>query len=172
MRHFTLCGIVTVLGLVACRGADAPRLRAALTDPSSLSFTLTRWRSDSIAYALYSGVTTPQDLVIRDSADWRALWQLIHANQEPVPPLPDVDFGQEMILAAALGTQSAGGYNVLLSQATEDGSGVHVQVIETSPGADCITTLALSQPVDLARAPKRDAPVQFTITRQVRHCGP
>ena len=174
MHPYTLCGIAVALGIVACRGADSPRPGAKLTDPppAPLTLTLTRLRSDSIAYALYSGVTTPQDLVIRDAAAWSALWALIHATQRPVPPLPDVDFGQEMIIAAALGTRSTGGYNVLLTQATEDASAVHIQVVETSPGPDCVTTQALSQPIDLARAPRRDAPVQFSIIQQVRHCGP
>ncbi len=172
MRHYALCGIALTLGIVACRGSEGPRPDAALTNPASAQLTLTRLRSDSIAYALYSGVTTAENLVIRDAAAWSALWSLIHANQDPVPPLPAVDFGQEMILAAALGSRSTGGYNVLLTQATEDSAGVHVQVVETSPGADCITTQALSQPVDLARAPRRDAPVRFSVSRQVRDCGP
>lgn len=172
MRPYTLCGVAVALGIVACRAPDSPRPGARLTDPPPAPLTLTRLRSDSIAYALYSGVTTPEHLAIRDAAAWSTLWARIYATQRPVPPLPDVDFGKEMVIAAALGTRSTGGYNVLVTQATQDASGVHIQVVETSPGPDCITTQALSQPIDLARAPRRDAPVQFSITQQVRTCGP
>ncbi|MGH7615316.1 MAG: hypothetical protein ACREMW_14900, partial [Gemmatimonadales bacterium] len=62
-------------------------------------------RSDSIAFALHSGVTTPENLVIRDAAAWSALWQQIHGTTDPIPPPPDIDFNQEMVVAAALGTR-------------------------------------------------------------------
>ncbi len=171
MRHRTLCGVALVLGLAACRSPGDPAAHTSLTSSSAASLALTRLRSDSIAFAVYSGITSPTDLVVRDSAGWSTLWQLVHANQDPVPPLPAIDFTREMILAVGLGTRSTGGYNVLLTAASEDSAGVNVQVVETSPGADCITTQALSQPVDLARAPRRDAPVRFSINRQVRDCG-
>jgi len=140
--------------------------------PVNASVTLTRFRTDSIAFALNSGVNATEHLVIRDAAAWSALWQNIHATTDPIPPLPDVDFGQEMIVAAALGTRTSGGYNVLLTQAIEDGGGVEVQVLETSPGATCITTQALTQPIDLARVTRREGSVHFQVMQHVERCGP
>lgn len=171
MRYNTLCGIAAAIWIIACRGGDGPNLGAGLTDPPPTPLTLIRFRSDSIAYALYSGISTPENLIIRDAASWSALWQLIHATENPVAPLPSVDFGQEMIVVAALGTRRTGGYNVLLTEATEDASGIHVQIVATSPGSDCLTTQALTQPVDLARVARRDAPVQFSITVSVTPCS-
>jgi len=89
-----------------------------------------------------------------------------------MPSLPEVDFAQEMIVAAALGTRASGGYNVLLTRAIEDSTGVQVSVLETSPGANCATTLALTQPIDLGRLERRDGPVRFVVTQQVERCGP
>lgn len=172
-RHDVCLFAVPLLWLVACRGADVPSLDPGLINPPAVApLTLTRLRTDSIAFALYSGVRAPENLVVRDAAAWSALWQNIHATTDPMPPLPDVDFGQEMIVAAALGTRNSGGYNVLLTQANEDSGGVEIQVLETSPGADCFTTQALTQPIDLGRIERRDGPVRFAVTRHIKRCSP
>jgi hypothetical protein len=172
-RHDVCLFAVPLLWLVACQGADVPSSDPGLINPPAVApLTLTRLRTDSIAFALYSGVRAPEHLVIRDAAAWSALWQNIHATADPMPPLPDVDFGQEMIVAAALGTRNSGGYNVLLTQANEDSGGVEIQVLETSPGADCFTTQALTQPIDLGRIERRDGPVRFAVTQHIKRCSP
>jgi len=172
-RHDVCLFAVPLLWLVACQGAEVPASDPGLNNPPLVApLTLTRLRTDSIAFALYSGVSAPENLVIRDAAAWSALWQSIHATTDPTPALPEVDFGQEMIVAAALGTRNTGGYNVLLTQATEDSEGVEIQVLETSPGANCLTTQALTQPIDLGRVARRDGPVRFLATQHVQRCGP
>lgn len=164
--------LVAFLPLVACQGADMPASDPGLSNPPvNAALTLTRFRTDSIAFALNSGVNAPGQLVIRDVTAWSTLWQNIHATTDPMPPLPEVDFGQELIVAAALGMRNTGGYNILLTGANEDAAGVEIQVLETSPGADCFTTQALTQPVDLARASRRDGPVRFVVSQEVRRCG-
>ncbi len=164
---------VPLLWLVACQRADIPATDPGLANPPAVaSLTLTRLRTDSIAFALYSGVNARENLVVRDAAAWSALWQNIHATTDPTPPLPDVDFSQEMIVAAALGTRNSGGYNVLLAGAIEDSEGVQITVLETSPGADCFTTQALTQPIDLGRMERRDGSVHFVVTQHIKRCGP
>jgi hypothetical protein len=171
-RHDFSLFAVPLLWLVACQGADVPASDPGLTNPPAVaSLTLTRLRTDSSAFALYSGVNVPENLVIRDAAAWSALWQNIHATTEPVPPLPDIDFSLEMIVASALGARNSG-YNVLLTRATEGSGGVQIEVLETSPGATCATTQALTQPIDLGRVARRDGPVRFLATQHVERCGP
>lgn len=157
--------------LLACQGggtsAPGPGDRGTLP---GAAVPLTRFSDDSFAYTFYSGITSRQAFVIRDQAAWSELWQNIHATTTPAPPLPEVDFSQEMVLAAALGTRSSGGYDVVLGDAAEDAAGLHVEVTESSPGAGCATTQALTQPVDLARMQRHDGPVQFVETRRVVPC--
>lgn len=154
--------------LLACQGAGG----SAGISGSPTPLTLTRFRTDSVAFAQYSGMTAAQNLVVRDAAAWNNLWQRIHAGLIPLPPRPDVDFSQDMVVAAAMGTRSTGGYDVLLTGASEDGGGVEIRALEVSPGAQCGVTTALTQPVDLARMPRRDEPVRFVVSQQVRSCGP
>jgi hypothetical protein len=89
-----------------------------------------------------------------------------------MPPLPGIDFTQEMIVASALGTRTSGGYDVLLTQASEDSGRVRIGVLETSPGASCVVTLALTQPIDLGRVPRRDGRVDFVVAQHIERCGP
>lgn len=172
LDHFPLLAVSLVV-LIACQRGDAP-----VPDPGPIApltgtpIALTRFGTDSTAFALYSGVREPANPMIRDAAAWSELWQSIHATMVPVPPLPEVDFDREMIVAAALGTRNTGGYNVLLAEAAEEEGSVQIQVIETSPGVDCVTTQALTQPIDLARMVRRDGAVRFLVTQQVRRCGP
>lgn len=159
-----------LLLFLACRPGDGPA-SAFSNNPHAVPVALTRFRSDSIAFAQYSGVTTAEDFVIRDAAAWNDLWQRIYATQTPVPPLPAIDFSQEMVIASALGSQPSGGFDVLLSDAAQDSSGVVIAVRATSPGAHCIVTLALTQPIDVARLAKTDGAVRFEKSAQPVDCG-
>ena len=160
--------MLSVASLLACQGAGGPAVMTAPSNP----LPLVRFSTDSTAFAEYSGVTAAQNLVVRDASAWNALWQRINAMSIPVPPLPAVDFTREMIVAAAMGTRNTGGYDILLTGATEDQAGVEIRVLEVSPGAACITTQALTQPVVLARAARRDGSVRFVVSRETRKCGP
>jgi len=168
-RHYRLA--FPILCLLACQ--DGETSDPGQGSPGTLSGTavpITRFTSDSFAYTFNSGITSRKEVVIRDQAAWSELWQNIHATMTPAPPLPEVDFGQEMVLAAALGNRSGGGYDVVIAQAAEDAAGLHVEVAQTSPGAGCATTQALTQPVDLARVQRHEGPVEFVETQRVVHC--
>lgn len=52
---------------------------------------LTRLAQDSSAYTRHSGIGSPRQAVVRDSAGWRQLWEEIHATVTPVPELPEVE---------------------------------------------------------------------------------
>ena len=163
----------SMLLLAGCGGVDLPAGNPGLTNPPiATELTLTRLRTDSIAFEQYSGISTPEHFVIRDAAAWEVLWHRIYATTDPMPPLPGIDFTQEMIVASALGTRTSGGYDVLLTQASEDSGRVRIGVLETRPGAGCAVTLALTQPIDLGRVPRRDGPVDFVVAQHTERCGP
>jgi len=171
-HHFSLPA-VTLLALAACATADMPAPEDGSIAPlDGTPITLTRLRGDPFAYAFYSGLRDPAQLVIRDAAAWDQLWQRIHATMTPVPELPSVDFGREMVVAAALGNRNSGGYDILFTGASEDGASVRVELTESSPGTNCATTQALTQPVDLAIMPIREGTLEFVVTRRVKECAP
>lgn len=162
---------VAALLVVACRTSDVPASSFS-NDPHAVPISLTRFRTDSIAFEFSSGIGQAQNLVIKDAAAWNDLWQRIYAGQTPTPPLPAVDFTQEMVVAAAMGSRPTGGYDIVLTGAGQDSAGLVIAVRATSPGAHCITTQAFTHPIDIARLATSDAPVRFEETRAVADCGP
>ena len=163
--------LVAALLCVACRPGDVPASSFS-TDSHAVPIPLIRFRTDSIAFEQYSGISQAQNFVIRDAGAWSALWQRIYAGQTPVPPLPGVDFNTQIVVAAALGGRPTGGYDIVLTQAAIDSAGVVIGVRASSPGASCFVTQAFTHPIDLARLAKTDAPVRFAETQVAADCGP
>jgi hypothetical protein len=42
--------------------------------------------------------------VVRDSTAWRRVWEEAYSGISPAPPLPEVDFSRDMVLAVAFGS--------------------------------------------------------------------
>jgi len=67
-----------------------------------------------------------------------------------------------MVVVAALGTHSTGGYSILVDGASVvDSNGTAVAIRSVSPGPDCLVTEAFTEPVDIARMEMRSGPVTF-----------
>lgn len=154
-----------VPAITACSGYQVD------TDPLGPDVSLLRLRAEPYAYTNYSGLAEPDRILVRDAATWEALWRQIHAGRTPLPPVPSVDFAREMVVVAALGTRSSGGYNILLERASLDGAGgIVVTVRSTSPGNNCVVTAVLTAPVDIASMPAHAGPVHFVQHSEVRNC--
>jgi hypothetical protein len=132
--------------------------------------TVTRLRSEPFSFTYSSQLRQPERLVIRDQAAWVAAWSSLWPAFAPIPAPPNVDFRREMIVFVALGERPSGGYTILVDSAAASASGVTVWIGTSSPGLHCGTTLALTQPVDIARLPRIDAAVRFAETSKVVEC--
>lgn len=129
-----------------------------------------RLRREPVSFAYASGFDEPRQFVVRDAAAWQQTWAELWRNNVPAPPLPAVDFASEMIVVAALGTRPTGGYSIFVDSASEGPEGVAVRVRAVSPGSGCAVTLAVTQPVDVARVPRRDGAVVFSQRNEVQDC--
>jgi hypothetical protein len=159
-----ICSILGLVVLAACSGVvDAP-LETGAPIP------VTRFRDAPYAYAFLSGFNQPQRLVIRDDQAWAAAWTSLWVGTSPVPSRPQIDFTKDMIVLAALGSRSTGGYSITVDSARSMESGALVFIGTLSPGARCITTQAFTQPVDIARLPRIDGTVQFQDRAAVTDC--
>jgi hypothetical protein len=166
MNSFVRCGTVVlavVLGLGACSDSASPPGEPGASIP------VVRLRSDPYPFAFYSGLDKPDRIVIRDPVTWQIVWKNVWFRDSEVPPLPAVDFSNEMIVVAALGARSSGGYGILIDGANEVANGgVNVTIRSTSP-LNCLVTEAFTQPVDIARLPIRGR-VEFTERAEVHQC--
>jgi hypothetical protein len=140
------------------------------SDETGTPIPIVRLRAEPYSFTYYSGMDTPARLVIRDAVEWRVVWNEIHRRQSPLPTLPAVDFAREMIVIAALGSHSSGGYGILVDRAFEAGtSAISVAIRSISPGPRCGVTAAFTQPVDIARIPRRGN-VRFVEHAEITDC--
>jgi len=161
---------VLLVPLAACSGWD-PRIPVdaqevtpkSLGDPSASTGTL----------YLYTGYHDPARLVIRDAGAWASAWSTLvqpqGASASGSPP-PAVDFSTDMVVLAAMGERTTGGYVIQLTAAAATPEQVYVSVTQTDPGSSCIVTLALTQPVALARLQRFDGPVTFVESQATHDC--
>ena len=167
MNRFVGKSIVAVVMVaVACSSSEI------ITSPPGTAIPIVRLRSDPYSFAFYSGMTTPARLVIRDPVTWQATWAQINRGLSPSSPPPSIDFSREMVIVAALGTRGSSGFDVLIDGATEaDAGGAVIAIRSTSPGTGCASLTVLTQPVDIARMPRRDGTVTFAERSSVTNCG-
>jgi hypothetical protein len=99
-----------------------------------------RWVSSNIRGA--------RRLVIRDPATWAQFWSELGAGVRP-----NVNFSRDLVIAVASGERSTGGHDIYVQEVTRSGGDLRITVLETSPGPDCMTTMALTQPVDVVMVP-------------------
>src|SRR5947208_1611808 len=71
----------------------------------------------------YTGVLTPSRLLLKDQRSWAAAWDLVVGPLSPRPPLPAVDFAQEMVVLLAMGQQPTGGYGIQIRNVLRDDNG-------------------------------------------------
>ena len=97
------------------------------------------------------GVTQPGNYFIEDQDAWEKLWAEVTKGQIPTPPVPEVEFGEEVIVGFFMGQQNTGGYEVELKKAVLSNQELVLQLIFHKPGPGCFTTMALTQPFLLVK---------------------
>lgn len=116
------------------------------------------------------GLREPLNLVVRDARTWEAMWRRITVNHGEPPPPPEVVFGREMLLIAAMGAQPSGGYRIRIERVIDEGDALEAHVVHVSPGQRCGAIAAITHPVDIIRIVDSDKPVRWLIRRDVTDC--
>ena len=117
-----------------------------------------------------SGLTGRERIVVRDLESWASLWPRIVGSHRPPPPVPPVNFANEMVVVASMGTRPSGGYAIYIDGVSAVRGNLVVSTREVSPGPRCGVTGALTEPVALARLERSDLPVSFVNRSVVRDC--
>jgi hypothetical protein len=165
MYRFALYAAVAIVGLGACANPDF-----LLPRPEGDVIPVTRLRVEPYTFTYNSGLTDSARIVVQDANTWAATWTAIWSRHSPQPALPTIDFSQEMLVVAALGTRSSGGYGIFVDSAYQRADHIEVVIRKVSPGSRCIVTAALSAPVDVARLPRSSQPVRYRERSVVRNC--
>jgi hypothetical protein len=113
-----------------------------------------------------TGVGESRRLVIRDANSWAEFWSELGTGDRP-----DVDFTKAVVVAVAAGERPSGGYEIAVDRVSQVDGELTVQVVETTPGPNCITSSSPTQPADVvvvsAVAPRSWS---FVERKEVRGC--
>lgn len=146
-------------------------LAMASADACDLAVPITRLRPDADSYTQSSGFDQPVEILVRDAGRWAAVWHQLHGRARPVPPLPEIDFARELVIAAAMGNQRSGGYGIRIDRAWRERGVTVVVVRRIEPAAGCIWPTAITSPADIARLPAVPDPVEIRLESVERDCN-
>jgi hypothetical protein len=122
-----------------------------------------------LAAVATSGFTEPVELVLRDAAALATAWRTLHAGAPAEAP-PAVDFARQMVVLLAIGERSSGGHDVRVDEIVATGDGATVRYTVTSPGASCMTTMAITSPAVAVPVARAAGAVRFERREVVREC--
>ncbi|MEM6628626.1 MAG: protease complex subunit PrcB family protein [Bacteroidota bacterium] len=155
---------IVALSMCSCLGKRTPSSEK-VTEPTL------EMESMVLESGEYSGIFTLQNLCIQSEEDWEKCWKNIHSQSIPVPKLPVINFEKYILIACFMGSQNSGGYSINIDQVVTDGEGLRVRVLHTTPGKNCIRTMAMTQPYIVIRMAKpAKADCQFEIVEKVLNC--
>jgi hypothetical protein len=113
---------------------------------ASGAMTVTQLRFETIAKSARSGVREPLQIVVRSPEQWKALWNKHVAADPNSPPVPAVDFTNNIVAAVFSGEKPTGGYTVEITAAEKSDGALLIHYREMSPRPGGIVTQALTQP--------------------------
>ncbi|MBN2373828.1 protease complex subunit PrcB family protein [bacterium] len=108
--------------------------------------------------------------VIKTEAKWEEVWNKLYSHLlHPLsttspPPVPDIDFNTDMIIAVFNGAMPNGGCDVEIIQVVKQEEKILVKIKETRPSGGYAV---VSYPYHIVQVERSDLPVEFLITETV-----
>jgi hypothetical protein len=113
-----------------------------------------------------TGISESRRLVIRNANAWTQFWAELGVGERP-----NIDFTKYLVVAVAAGQRSSGGYEISIQRVSQVNGDITIEVLQTVPSPNCVTTSALTQPVDVVAVPAVGAQSWSFLERQeVRGC--
>jgi hypothetical protein len=113
-----------------------------------------------------TGIGESRRLVLRDVNGWDQFWSELGVGERPF-----VDFNRDVVVAVAAGQRPTGGYEIVVDRVTQSNGQLTVEVVERTPGPNCMTTASLTQPVDVVVVPAAEAKsLSFLERKEIRAC--
>lgn len=106
---------------------------------------------------------------VRDPEAWRSAWAALREGSDLPAEPPAVDFARQMVIVAAMDTQSCVS-RVTIRAATRTGDALVVDLLEAPPAPNCVC-ITSERPIHVIRLERVDLPERFEVERGVTSCG-
>ncbi len=171
MRHSTCVPLLVVLASFAC-AADSLVLGDSDENPTSESENqvLSVEVIPEVHNAVISGIRDGRRTVIRTASEWEEFWREFTGAIVPAPDPPAIDFDVLMVIVAAMGERSTGGYSIAIEDVTDREDGVTARVVESSPGANCVLAQVITAPVTAVSVTRREGSAVFVEETKTEEC--
>ena len=147
---------VRSLSIAACL---AFLLTSALAQGDGICFLAVLKRADS-------AFSQAQNFVINDRAEWQSVWEKIFANENPKPPLPEIDFTRRTIIAVFQGPQPSTGYAISIEGIVETEASLEVTVRAFS-AERCVVAPKVTSPLHIVEIEKTNKAINFNAKRKI-----
>ena len=151
-------------------GEDGPGAEEGTPEPPA-SLRVPAEDVDTLAQSTASGLMESERRLIQSVEAWEEAWAQVSGLVQPTPAVPEVNFSTHQVVLVAMGERPSGGHAIGVAAIEQRQDTLFVSVVETSPGPDCMTTAAMTQPVMAVSMPAVDAPVVFVDQRVTQSCS-
>jgi len=118
----------------------------------------------------YCSIVDKRQVVIKNNDDYQKLMNEVYKDLDQMPIIPEVDFTKNYVIAVFMGAKNTGGYAINFDKVIRRTGDLTVSVFETSPGAKCVVTQAVTHPYEIAKIPMIDKNIKFKTKQRVNEC--
>lgn len=114
-----------------------------------------------------SGVNQAKNVVVNKKEDWENLWKEIHSMTLPLPPLPEIDFTKNTVLATFLGQKPTGGYTIVIPKIVKKDKEIIVTLESKEPPKEAMAIQVITAPYYVVVVPKieDEKMIQWSVAR-------
>ncbi|HLY74832.1 MAG TPA: protease complex subunit PrcB family protein [Planctomycetota bacterium] len=108
-----------------------------------------------------SGFMVPQQMFVSSQKDWAETWTTRQGSAGTKKSHPEIDFNRDVVIVAALGAKSTGGYTIEITRIVRTKDDIQVFLRRTAPPEGGRVVGGATSPFVMARMEKPDRPVTF-----------
>lgn len=107
----------------------------------------------------WAGKTGPGFAAVTTEAELERAW----AQLPQAPPVPQVDWDREWVVAAFMGERPTGGYRITMDEARVAGREVRIRVTTREPGPTDVVTMVITYPAHWAAVERPGRPGDYDV---------
>ncbi|HRE42118.1 MAG TPA: protease complex subunit PrcB family protein [Ignavibacteria bacterium] len=124
----------------------------------------------SIASGTNAGFSEKYQTVIYNKDAFIKLWNDTYSNHTNKPSIPPINFENQMVVAVYFGFYSTGGASIKINGVSINDLNMKIDVLQTLPGPNCVTTDVITYPFDIVVIPKYKGEIIYNFVDKKNNC--